>query len=232
MKKLLFGIISILIVAQFCAAQSIKIVPKKVVYKIPDSQKENDNLEIIYPKIKSKVISMVRKNLAETLNYWRNFQTNLKSELTDSGTSLYNYEINYNQKHILDITLIKESMGAYPWTNRVNLLIGLRTGKEIFAKNVFKKNCLQKLLRKAKPKFDFELQKAIDDGYAYDVQDAKYELEDLDNFSVAKKGLTFNYDFGFAYGRLAAQPAGRYFFTWKELRPFIKKGGLFAQFVK
>ena len=31
---------------------------------------------------------------------------------------------------------------------------------------------------------------------------------------------------------IAVHPAGLYFFTWNEVKPFIKRGGLLAKFIR
>ena len=60
----------------------------------------------------------------------------------------------------------------------------------------------------------------------------KYTLENLDDFSISDKGITFQYDYGFAHAIQALQPDGTYFFTFAQLKPYIKKTGVFGQFVK
>lgn len=57
-------------------------------------------------------------------------------------------------------------------------------------------------------------------------ENADFTADDLDNFSVGEKGVTFIYDYGFPHVIQACQPSGNYFFTWNELKPYIKPGGL------
>jgi hypothetical protein len=52
-----------------------------------------------------------------------------------------------------------------------------------------------------------------------------FTVENLDDFSVNDKGLTFLYDAGFPHVSRALQPDGRYFFSFAELRPYIKRNG-------
>ena len=56
----------------------------------------------------------------------------------------------------------------------------------------------------------------------------QYNPVKIDDFSVADKGVTFYHDYGFPHIALALQPAGEFVFTWKQLRPFIRSGGLLA----
>lgn len=231
MKKLIFIIILTLISITFIWGQSVKIVPKKIVYQIPNSVRVDDYLEVVYPQIKSKINKSVKKNLHKTISYWNNWGSTLKEELEDGGNYLYNYQIQFNQNNLLQIQLIQEGSAAYPWTNRIVLLVDLRTGKEIKFKDVFKRNTQKHLFNKIKPQFEKERQKAISEGSEYDVEDDKYKLRNMEDFTISKKGVTFHYDFGFAFGRLASQPKGKYFFSWKQIKPFIKRGGLLQKFI-
>ncbi|MEP6847432.1 MAG: hypothetical protein ABI999_01160 [Acidobacteriota bacterium] len=49
---------------------------------------------------------------------------------------------------------------------------------------------------------------------------------------MSDTGITILYDYQFPHVALAVQPDGRYFFTWQQLKPFIKQGGLLHQFVR
>jgi hypothetical protein len=59
----------------------------------------------------------------------------------------------------------------------------------------------------------------------------KFELKDLDNFSVGKTGITFLYDAGFPQVIAAYEPSGKYFMSYAELKPFVKRDGMLWQFV-
>lgn len=60
----------------------------------------------------------------------------------------------------------------------------------------------------------------------------EFTKENLDDFSVGAKGLTFLYDAGYPHAIQAFEPNGRYFFSYSELKPYIKRGGLLGQFVE
>ena len=57
------------------------------------------------------------------------------------------------------------------------------------------------------------------------LEQLTFTVENLDEFSVNDKGLTFLYDAGFPHVIQALQPDGRYFFSSAELRPYIKRNG-------
>jgi hypothetical protein len=53
----------------------------------------------------------------------------------------------------------------------------------------------------------------------------KFEVNHLDDFSISGKGITFLYDAGFPHVIQAYQPMGRYFFSYPELGPHLKRTG-------
>jgi hypothetical protein len=58
----------------------------------------------------------------------------------------------------------------------------------------------------------------------------EFKRENLDEFSVSDKGVTFIYDAGFPHVIQALQPDGQYFFSFAEHRPHIKNSGPLAVF--
>jgi hypothetical protein len=57
-----------------------------------------------------------------------------------------------------------------------------------------------------------------------------FTQENLDEFSVGDKGVTFLYDAGFPHVIQALEPDGRYFFSYALLRPHLKSTGPLAVF--
>ena len=55
-----------------------------------------------------------------------------------------------------------------------------------------------------------------------------YHKVKLDEMEIDENGVLFHHDYGFPHIALALQPDGEFFLTWKELKPYIKKGGLLA----
>ena len=59
--------------------------------------------------------------------------------------------------------------------------------------------------------------------------DKHFTSKDLDGFEVSDKGVTFHYDYDFPHVAEGIQPEGNFFYTWAQLRPYIKKGGLLTR---
>ena len=79
--------------------------------------------------------------------------------------------------------------------------------------------------------------------YKKDPEDAKFDASEyfgrarftaveLNAFSPNDKGVTFYYDYEFPHFAAGMQPDGAYFFSWGELKPFVKKDGVFGRFVE
>ena len=60
-------------------------------------------------------------------------------------------------------------------------------------------------------------------------ESSQYHPVKLDQFSVSDKGITFHHDYDFAHVVQALQPAGEFLFTWDQLKPYIKAGGLLSR---
>ena len=61
---------------------------------------------------------------------------------------------------------------------------------------------------------------------------ADFTSKDLDWFGLDDKGVTFKYDYGFPHVIQALQPEGEYFFSWEQLKPYIKPGSLLSRIAR
>jgi len=58
-----------------------------------------------------------------------------------------------------------------------------------------------------------------------------FTAEDLDEFQINEKGITFFYHAGFSHTRKWAEPEGHYFFRYGELKNLLKPGTAVSQLV-
>jgi hypothetical protein len=221
-------------------AQSVKITPKKVTYKRP-STVENEykrSFEINYPKIAGANGAKIEA----ILNYEKTFEFKLTDQTKGDETWVdsCDYVVNYNKNNILDVTLLMEGSGAYPSTSTKHLIVNTKTGTRVKPVDVFiKQNELAAMVKKAqtaetkKAKADYKKNPdAADfDGSEY-FNNADFKADNLWSFTVSDKGITFHYDYEFPHVALALQPDGEYFYSWNQLKPYIKTDGLFAQFAR
>jgi hypothetical protein len=180
------------------------------------------------------------------LSYWRVFHTSFKEQLEDNWTTNLSYKILYNQNYLLSISFTIEGVGAYPDSSTEYLVINLKTGKTIGIKDIFKENSLTKLLTLIRKSIRLKENKAMkeidcfaDEINLYRKNEPKFyptpekiEFKDLSGFFITEKGVTFLYDYKFSHRTEACEPEKEYFFSWAELKPYIKPGGLLARFVR
>lgn len=251
--KYLLALLMICALSSIAFAQTITFTPKKTVYtrKGKVSFKEKRTFTVTYPLFNGTMTAAAKKKLENTISYWRVFETTLKENLTDSDW-LYelSYKVNYNKNGVLDIALHQEGSGAYPDGSTVEVIADLKTGEQIkfadafkadslttFAEMVDKKLSVEKtgmIQRIDKGEFDDggKPDKEADDALKESLNGLSFTAESFDQFSISVKGVTIIYDAGFPHVIQAAQPDGQYFFTWAELKPFIKPDGLLARFVR
>lgn len=247
--KLLLPLFLLIVFSSNAFAQSVIVKPKKVVYtrKGKDIPKEKRTFEITYPVVGGAVSAPVRKTLENSVSYWRVFETSLKESMQETWLENAFYKINYNKKAILDVSLTQEGAGAYPDSHTVDLIIDLQTGKPIKFNDAFKAATAESLASLVNKKLVVEkanIIRRIDadksgDESAEDkasikqqVNDLQFTTENFNEFSVGDKGATIIYDAGFPHVIQALQPDGRYFFSWAQLKPFIRRDGLLARFVR
>jgi hypothetical protein len=166
-------------------------------------------------------LAEIRAELLE--NYW----------LTDIG-----YKVNYNQNFLLDLTYTIEGVGAYPSQYEKHVTVDLKAGKKLRSHDVFKRELLGTIAMKVDKIMQAEMAEAIakvekdgEDIRPYANQ-AKFRIKQVDDFEINDQGVTFRYDFGFPHVIKAYEPAGRYFFTYAQLKSYIRPDGPLEQFVK
>ena len=231
-------------------AQVVRITPKKTVYtrKGRDVPKEKKTFVVTYPLVSGAMPLATKKKLENTISYWRVFETTLKENQGEyHWLSELSYQVNYNKNGVLDVALTQEGVGAYPDGSTNYLIVDLKTGEQIKFDDAFKTDSLIKFAEMVDEKLKIETKKIIqtidegkfgengkeaDDSIKEHLGALSFTAEAFDQYSINDQGVTIIYDAGFPHVIQAAQPDGRYFFTWNEVKPFIKRDGLLAKFVR
>lgn len=239
-KILIVGIFLILTFPA-CNSAQIKITPNKVVYQrtekeIPEHKK---TFEVIYPKITGNGSI---KEIENTINYWKVFDITLQDEMEDYYLGSMYYKVNYNDKGILDIELTRSGSAAYPSETVKTLVIDINTGECLKIADVFQNrtklyNKIAQSYQQEKNKAQAEIKINEKDRYEelamlFEETEVYHSIYEIDEFSVDDKGVTFIFNYDFIHARKVFQPEGRYFFTWTELKPYIKRGGLLEKFIR
>ncbi len=238
-RKFLLAVFCVFALSFAAFAQSVAVAPKKITYKRPKPLSEyKKSFVIVRPKVKGVSLPMAKK-IEMTISYERNFDLNIKDEISEiQWLEEADYKVDFNKNGILGIILSVSGSGAYPSIYEKSVIVDLKTGERVLAKDVFAK--LLELAAKGKSAQKAEMEKKIVEikkempedagGISSFFENADFTAKSLDEFAVSETGVIFWYDYGFPHAALALQPEGRYFFSWAELKPFIKPDGLLAQF--
>jgi len=204
---------------------------------------ERKRATITYPIISGLRDAQVLRRVQSLLTVKNAFDSSLEEYRQESWLEEASYKVNYNRNYILDITFSQSGTGAYPDTGTKHFVISLKSGNVIKACDVFLNEKLQQLATVVNHKLQTELKGIVEELISSnsdpeDVSTARerqepleFKIENLDEFSVGSKGITFLYDAGYPHVIQALEPNGRYFLSYAELKPYIKPGGLLWQFV-
>lgn len=223
-------------------AQAVKVTPQKTVYtRTPKEGFEHKKtFTITAPKISGLSPSLNKK--AETaLSFERVFDLNIEEEKKEIfWLEEGDYKIEYNKNGILSAALYVSGSGAYPSEYTKRVVVNLKTGNAVKAADVFVK--LPELARFANKSLQARIKKEIAERRKESADEAatmremiagtKFAAKNLEFFAVSDKGVSFYFDYGFPHVALALEPDRRFFFTFAQLKPFIKPGGLLAGFVR
>ncbi|HQX56936.1 MAG TPA: hypothetical protein PLP07_13495 [Pyrinomonadaceae bacterium] len=241
-RKIILVCICILALTIFSSAQSVVITKKAVTYKRPKPNSEYKHTFVVnYPKVKASTPS-ISKLIEAAISYEKVFDMKLSEEMGEyQWLEVADYEIGYNKNGILSISLFMEGSAAYPDSSRRFVVIDTKTGKRVTPAAAFTNAiALLKMVIKAK---DQEVAQAISD-LKKDPENADAPLDDmfrdseqynkvsLNEFSISDRGVTFHHNYGFAHVAKALEPNGEFMFTWAQLKPFIKSGGLLSRIAR
>jgi hypothetical protein len=211
--------------------------------KIVKDFAEKRRATIKVPVISGLSDARVLRRVQSILDIKNVFDTSVAEYRKDNWLQEFDYKVNYNQHHILDITFSQSGSGAYPDRQTKHFAINLKSGTVIKASDAFVPNQLIPLAGLVGTRFRAELAQILKDlaesksdpediRIATEAQEAlEFKLSDIDDFSIGDKGVTFLYDAGYPHVIQAFEPEGRYFFSYAELKSYIKRDGPLGQFI-
>lgn len=226
--------------ASVALCQDVLITPRRVVYtRAKPLSEEKARLIIDYPKVRSNSPSLSRR-IERAIGFARVMNLNVQSEMDgDQWLESAGFFVDYNKNGILSVTLWMSGSRHFSSTIERRVVIDLKTGKPTVASSVFDNLDGVRDLVYRRQQAEIE-QAQIDipkiEGYS-DFDGGRWfagstiSLPDLQEFSVSDDGVTFRYDYGFPRIMLPAQPEGVFLIPWRELKPFIRRGGLLGKFV-
>jgi hypothetical protein len=193
---------------------------------------------VSYPVIAGPKNSPVLRKVRALFDFKNIFDTSLAEYRADTWLSEFDYKVNYNRNFILDITFTQDGIGAYPDTQSKHFAINLSNGELIQAADAFNSSSLDALAALVDKKLQAEIQQIIKDNSEEResvegmMKELKFDAAKLNDFSIGDKGITFLYDAEFPHVVQAVEPVGRYFFSYAQLKPYIKRDGPLGIFVR
>ena len=198
---------------------------------------------ITYPLVTRVPNPAMLSKVRSLLSVSNVFETSLKEYRENNWLDEFDYVVNYNANNILDVTFTQSGMAAYPDSQSRTISIDLRTGNVITAKDLFVAARVAELARLVDARLQADIAEVIlaakadrqlteASSIVEALEEVKFEVKDLDDFSINKDGVTFLYEVGFPHVHRAFEPGGHYLFSYSELKPFIKADGPLARVVK
>ena len=240
--KRLFLAVLMLAFAGAGFAQTVKITSKKQVYtrKPQEGFDHKKTFTVNFPKI-SGLSAALNKKTENSLSYERVFDFKLQEEINEfSWLDEADYEVIYNKNDLLSVALSINGSGAYPSGSTKHIVVNLKNGNPVKAKDVFIK--IPELARLADKSLQARIKKEIAEMKKDSAEDAQtmseelngktFTAENLEFFSVSDQGVTFYYDYGLPHVIQALEPDNAFLFTFRQLKPYISPNGLLAKFVR
>jgi hypothetical protein len=222
----------------------VVVTPRKIVLtrggEIARQFPEKRRATVIYPLVSGLNDPAALRRVRAILSLKNVFGSSLAEYRDDNWLEEFDYQVNHNQNHILDITFTQSGSAAYPDVQSRHFAINLKTGATLTASEVFVADKMVTLAALVDTRLQAEIQELMieakkeesGDSIIEALQQQKFEVKQLDDFSVGTTGITFLYDAGFPHVIRALQPNGEYFFSYADLKPFIKRDSLLRQFVR
>ncbi len=206
---------------------------------------ERKTATVTYPVISGLSDRAVLQRIRALLDFKNIFDTSLKEYREDAWLTEFGYDVNYNRNFLFDITFTQSGVAAYPDVHTKHFLINLKNGRIVKASEAFLVDKfgvlaalvdqklqaeLKEINAEAKKNSNFEASEieSIIEGQ----EQMKFTTENLKDFSVSDKGITFLYDAGLPHAIQAFEPEGQYFFSYSDLTPYLNRGGPLGQFVR
>jgi hypothetical protein len=208
----------------------------------PGAEYPGDKLATVrYPKISgiknSGVLEKVQAAVSLKTVIGRSMEE-LRADLQEtSWLTGIDYVVNYNQNFLLDLTYTIAGVGAYPSQYENHVTVDLKTGKTLRSHDLFKREFLGVIAVKVDQMMQADIARAIaamdkdgGDIRSY-LSQARFRVKQVDAFTLSDTGVTFRYDFDFPHVIKAAEPQGRYFFTYAQLKSYIRQDGPLAPLI-
>jgi hypothetical protein len=240
-RRILLPFLVVCITCAAVNAQTVVITPQKVVYRRPKPTESFKRTFTVRRPIAKAPTSVLSKKITAAISPESVLDLNIKDEMREyQWLEQADYKVIYNQNGILTINLWMEGTAAYPDSVSKYVVVDTAAGRKLLPQDIFTNiNGLASTVKKIQAT---EVKRSIaemkKDPENKDVEpeqlfsDTNFTTDDLKTFSVDVRGVTFHYNYGFPHVIQALQPDGEYFLSWAQLKPYIRRDGLLARFIR
>jgi hypothetical protein len=225
--------------------QGVIVIENKYTYKRQHPVGPHEQVEVSFPVVSGLADQALISKIQRTIRQKTKSGMSFSEFMGCDDTTMVSYEVNYNANYLLNLSILYEGLAAYDWSVTNYLLIDLRTGSRLDAKDVFVPSSLGRIRKLAEIQLQRSARQEIRDlskmepdmeaqGVEYlhrELPMHKFSLDDLDNFVVSDKGITFQYTWGFPHVIRCFEPNEQFFVPYTQLSPYIRKNGPLAIFV-
>ncbi len=230
---------------RFKENQDIKVYSSKKVYARLGLEDNNWRKEftVRYPIIEGIKNESINLKINSLLSYEKVFDISIEEFIEeDNWLEELDYTIKFLKKPFLNIELMMSGTAAYPTFASQNIVVNYETGDRIFAKDLFEKKSLSRLVSIINEFVEIDLLKSsIQEKYYDEIPLVKpkgedkiellkdqlfiknFKITDLNDFSLEEDGINFNFNFGFPRVLLFLEPEGKYYFSFHLLNNLLKK---------
>lgn len=240
-----FSLIFLFAAQAFSQIQNVKITPRKVVFRRADTSVDHKKrYTIVYPKI-SGVERRLKRKIERNLKYEKTFNFYFTNGLDEQYHLLDKavYRVIYNKNGILNLRFSIDVSTAYKSRYDKTIAVNLRSGEIIKPEDVFIEARQEQLAARINRTLQAEIAGAArrvkkelggDEGGQILAQfrEKIFTPLYLDNFEVSDKGITFVYTYDYAHIAGNYKPPGRFFLSFAQLKPFVRRDGPLGRFIK
>lgn len=239
--KALFAVIAIAVFTSVAFAQSVTITKRTVTYRRPKPLSDfKKKFTVTYPVVKAATPALSRK-IEKAISPISVLKISLKEEMGEfQWLEASDFEVKYNDRGVICVSHSMEGTAAYPSSMTRTVVVDARTGIAAKPSAVFTNIpglvAMVKKDQKAEIAASIEEIKKDPENQEPDpaslFEYADFKAENLEDFSITKDGVMFNYSYGFPHVIQALEPTGQFMYTWDQIKPFIKRGGLLARLAR
>ena len=158
-------------------------------------------------------------------------------QIEGTGDVGLDFEVALNADGLLDVTLIHETLGAYPDSYFQHFLFDLTTGARLGGADLFRAEAMAELAALIDGKLQAALAAARTErsDCVSDDEDpfqGAYTEAHLADVGLSARGVEFRYDYDFPHAIQACEPADEFVLPLAEVRPYLRADGPLARHAK